>query len=393
LLVFIGSEIDYSLFLERFSFTVNLSTYLELYFKDLSYGEGVNSLAFVVLCKNDLTGMPLEEVLSLRRKYYKKRKQLEYAIYFDYQTVINTSSQAELQAMVVTGILDSIEPVFRELKVKDFDLQAFKAELQKAFELVSPDFTAVVGDLSGIDRDIKIQIFDEFIQKRANPARLQQAVLSKPAAAVKEELQMQSVNMNAAAFWRLIEKTKQESGGEQEKHEELLIEALSRLSYPDIGTFHAIYNFYHQLADRPKLITAAGIIEGFLTDDGFEYFRAWLIGEGEKTYRRALANPDNLADVARADEYADFECLMAVAIEAAEKKQERDKEEYWQTYGYPEEYELDEKQIAECQTGIVFDPELDNEVFGWAMHDRDEARFQAMRTKAFPRLIAKCEKA
>jgi len=389
--VIIGDEVDSNLE-EAFVFIINLSTYLKRYFKDLSYGEGVNSLAFGVLCQSDL-GMPLEEALRLRQKYYKKRKQLEYDIYLDYQTVINTASQAELQAMVVTGILDSIEPVFSELKVKDFDLQAFKAELQKAFKLVSPDFTAVVGNLSGIDRDIKIQIFDEFIQKHANPARLQQAVPFKSATAAKEELQMQAVSMNAAVFWRLIEKTKQESGGEQEKHEELLIEALSRLSYPDIGTFHAIYNFYHQLADRPKLITAAGIIEGFLSDDGFEYFRAWLIGEGEKTYKRALANPDNLADAITTGEFADFECLMAVAIEAAQRKHERDKEEYWLTYGYPEEYELDEKQIAECQTGIVFDPELDNQVFGWAMYDRDEAHFQAMRAKAFPRLIAKCEKA
>jgi hypothetical protein len=391
-------DVDASL-RDSFRFSVNLSRYLEGYFEESNYGEGVKELYIGILCKSVLTGMPLEEILD-SDKYYKKRKQVECDIYLEYQTAASVS-QIELQAMVVNEILNSLDTTFHKLKVKDFELQTFKDDLRKACDLVAPGFAAVFGHLSGITGEEKKQIFRKYIQEHKGQALDKNIVphaggaaekAEKEKTAAKEELQMQPTNMNAAAFWRLIEKTKQESDGEQEEHEKLLIEALSRLSYPDIGTFHAIYNFYHQLADRPKLITAAAIICDGLTDDDFEYFRPWLIGEGERVYKKALANPDSLADVVKTDEFADFELLAAVAIEATKRKHERDKVEYWLTYGQPEEYELDEKQIAECQTGIVFDPELDNKVFGWSMYDRDEARFQTMRTKAFPRLIAKCEK-
>jgi hypothetical protein len=208
---------------------------------------------------------------------------------------------------------------------------------------------------------------------------------------------MQPVGMNAALFWRLIEQTKEEAGGDQDIHEELLIEALSQLSDQDIGIFYAIYHFYHQLADRSKLITAAAIIDGFLTDDSFEYFRPWLIGEGERTYKSALANPDNLAEVANPDEFADFECLMAVPMWALLRKQGKGKDDdeayeaYDDIWEQMEFYGLDEQQIAECQDGIVLDPDIDNAIFGWASNDRDQAHYQAMRQEAFPRLLAKCD--
>jgi len=40
------------------------------------------------------------------------------------------------------------------------------------------------------------------------------------------------------------------------------------------------------------------LINGGCSDDGFFYFRAWLISRGQKVYDAALQNPDSLAKVA-----------------------------------------------------------------------------------------------
>lgn len=45
------------------------------------------------------------------------------------------------------------------------------------------------------------------------------------------------------------------------------------------------------------LWAAAYVIMGGCSDDGFEYFRAWLIGRGREVFERAVREPDSLADV------------------------------------------------------------------------------------------------
>jgi hypothetical protein len=375
---------------DKLSFILYISFYLEYFFKNKNYGDGVKVFYLGVLCNE----FPPDTLLSdtLEKKYYKKRKELVYDILLDYHAVTELNL-IDIQAMLTNEIQIALKRIGNEFKIIDFDLENFHKDLQEALELIAPDVTAIFGNWGEFTEGEMLQKFDAFLQIQEHNDRMLLKEESKKEVE-KEKLEVSKLphsSMNVAAFWRLIEKTKQESAGEQEKHEELLIEALSRLPYPDIGTFHAIYHFYHQLADRPKLITAAAIICDGLTNDDFEYFRPWLIGEGEKVYKKALANPDSLVDVVKTDEFAEFELLMAVAIEATERKHEGDKVEYWLTYGQPEEYELNEAQMDECKRGIVFDLEIDNEVFGWATDDRDEERFQAMRLKAFPRLIAKCE--
>jgi hypothetical protein len=40
---------------------------------------------------------------------------------------------------------------------------------------------------------------------------------------------------------------------------------------------------------------AAYLANGGCSDDGFDYFRGWLIGQGRKVYETVLADPDSLA--------------------------------------------------------------------------------------------------
>jgi hypothetical protein len=67
------------------------------------------------------------------------------------------------------------------------------------------------------------------------------------------------------------------------------------------------------------LWAAAYIINGGCSDDGFRYFRDWLISEGRSVFERALKDPGSLADLPHVDP-ADLELFGYVALELFEKK-------------------------------------------------------------------------
>lgn len=72
------------------------------------------------------------------------------------------------------------------------------------------------------------------------------------------------------------------------------------------------------LSYQNPLWAAAYVINGGCSDDGFEYFRGWLLTQGEETFHAALAAPDSLADlpvvVAAAESGLEFECEAALGI-------------------------------------------------------------------------------
>jgi hypothetical protein len=79
--------------------------------------------------------------------------------------------------------------------------------------------------------------------------------------------------------------------------------------------------FWEVMADsyRVDLWGAAYLINGGCSDDGYEYFRGWLIAQGRATFERIVADPDALADlpdirVAAAFGRDDVECESALGI-------------------------------------------------------------------------------
>ena len=50
---------------------------------------------------------------------------------------------------------------------------------------------------------------------------------------------------------------------------------------------------------RNPLWAAAYLVNGGCSDDGFEYFRGWLIMQGREVYERVVADPDALAGLCR----------------------------------------------------------------------------------------------
>ncbi|SFF01514.1 Protein of unknown function [Actinacidiphila alni] len=66
------------------------------------------------------------------------------------------------------------------------------------------------------------------------------------------------------------------------------------------------------------LWAAAYTINGGCSDDGFDYFRGWLIAQGRDVFERVTADPDTLADLpavrAAAAEWEELDCEAVLGI-------------------------------------------------------------------------------
>ncbi|WP_327371961.1 DUF4240 domain-containing protein [Streptomyces sp. NBC_01217] len=73
---------------------------------------------------------------------------------------------------------------------------------------------------------------------------------------------------------------------------------------------------------QAPLWAAAYTVNGGCSDDGFEYFRGWLIAQGREVFERVVADPDVLAELpvirAAASEGWEMECerMLGIAWEA-----------------------------------------------------------------------------
>ncbi|MEO8301058.1 MAG: DUF4240 domain-containing protein, partial [Rhizomicrobium sp.] len=125
--------------------------------------------------------------------------------------------------------------------------------------------------------------------------------------------------MNSDGFWKIIESAKQAAGSDTEARVDALRSVLGKLTPADLQAFQNHYDQQIQAAYRWDLWAAAYIINGGCSDDGFRYFRDWLISEGRPVFEAALKDPDSLADLRRVDP-AELESFGYVVVELYEQK-------------------------------------------------------------------------
>lgn len=84
-----------------------------------------------------------------------------------------------------------------------------------------------------------------------------------------------------------------------------------------IGAQQALWDLMATSYAKP-LWAAAYVVNGGCSDDGFDYFRGWLITQGRVAFERVLAAPDELATLpdiqAAADDGIEMECEGTLAI-------------------------------------------------------------------------------
>jgi len=103
--------------------------------------------------------------------------------------------------------------------------------------------------------------------------------------------------MSKDVFWNLIAEAKKNCGQDLDASADWLKERLVKLGPQQAQDFHDIVHVYQDLANQYGLWSAASVLCGGCSDDGFTDFRAWLIAQGKEVYLAALKDSDILADV------------------------------------------------------------------------------------------------
>ena len=129
------------------------------------------------------------------------------------------------------------------------------------------------------------------------------------------------IDMNKNQFWQIIDAVNQSSSDtDQESRRCGVVETLIQLSLEDIADWELILDEYSIAASRNDLWAASAALGAHCTDDGFDYFRAWLISRGKVVYMNAMRDPDSLALVPREGETLSFEQFGYAAYEAYDAK-------------------------------------------------------------------------
>jgi hypothetical protein len=130
--------------------------------------------------------------------------------------------------------------------------------------------------------------------------------------------------MDETELWQLLERAKDESGGDCAEGAQLLTDWLAEREPEEIVAFESVVGRLMARSYRWDLWAAAYIINGGCSDDGFDYFRGWLIAQGKEVFYAALADPETLIGVAPEDDVANMqvECedMLYVAYDAHERR-------------------------------------------------------------------------
>ena len=137
--------------------------------------------------------------------------------------------------------------------------------------------------------------------------------------------------MDEEQFWAIVQTAVDEAGDDEDEYLEVAKRELSKLSLKEMIGFRLrtdklLYDSY-----TSEMWCAGYLMNGGCSDDGFEYFRLWVISRGRKVYEAAMANPDNLIDYIGDDDEMDFfefELFWYVALEAFEEAVDADLYDY-----------------------------------------------------------------
>ncbi|MFF2039165.1 DUF4240 domain-containing protein [Kitasatospora sp. NPDC058170] len=103
--------------------------------------------------------------------------------------------------------------------------------------------------------------------------------------------------MDETDFWQIIDETREAADGDPDEQAERLVERLVQLTPDDVVDFARLFEARFQRAYRTDLWGAAYLLLDGASEDTFDYFRCWLIGQGREVFEGGLYEPDDLADL------------------------------------------------------------------------------------------------
>ncbi|WP_406177657.1 DUF4240 domain-containing protein [Streptomyces sp. NBC_00996] len=103
--------------------------------------------------------------------------------------------------------------------------------------------------------------------------------------------------MDETEFWELVDTTREAAEGDPEEQADLLVERLVQLDPDAVLDFARHFEARYNRAYRWDLWGAAWVLLDGASDDAFDFFRCWLIGQGREVFEGAVHDPDSLADL------------------------------------------------------------------------------------------------
>jgi hypothetical protein len=125
--------------------------------------------------------------------------------------------------------------------------------------------------------------------------------------------------MDRDRFWKIIDWARERTE-DAEEVAEVVTEVLESHSPEEIVAFDRALWERRQESYRYDVWAAAYIVNGGCSDDGFEYFRGWLIAQGREFFEAVLADPQRVGDRVPEGEEVECEEMLYVARQAYENK-------------------------------------------------------------------------
>jgi len=273
----------------KLNFLEDLSELLTQY----SFGKGLD---VVYVCLHSLDPefgiwRDFETGLVIHKKYTKSKKTLEFSYKLNHKQMAEAQAREEVLAIILEGFKKTNNEI-KALNIKDFDVDEF-------YSVVA----SVIEDFTNNDYAHKERLFAQPEEKKELP---------------------KEAKMKEVIIWEIIEQSKEERR-DFKNQAEILINKLSQLSENEIVGFE--FTFREMLAKscHYNILAAAKIIEGYVNDDSFLYFRCRLLAEGKDFYFKVIENPDYIAD--NPVQETDGELLLTVADKAFIKKTGENTEE------------------------------------------------------------------
>ncbi|WP_116200811.1 DUF4240 domain-containing protein [Amycolatopsis circi] len=126
--------------------------------------------------------------------------------------------------------------------------------------------------------------------------------------------------MKTEQFWALIDEARGQASAPDDSYE-VAEQACALLAARPRKEIVAAQQIICDLLDdsyRGPLWAAAYLVNGGCSDDGFDYFRGWLILRGREVFERIVAAPDELDDLPAAREAVtdgeELECEATLGI-------------------------------------------------------------------------------
>lgn len=127
--------------------------------------------------------------------------------------------------------------------------------------------------------------------------------------------------MEDGNFWDIIDRSLKASDGSIERQATELEDILAALPPEQVASFQNAFVAKNLKLHTWELWGAAYVLNGGCSDDCFEYFRNWVVGQGSDYYNAVRSNPQALGDgrLSYAFESDDAE-LLAYAGEDAYRR-------------------------------------------------------------------------